>query len=556
MLADLIRIWGLWRARGSWLLIGLGIGVASALAAVALLALAGLGVAAGVAAGGGALAIFLLRPLMLARPALRWAERMASHEATFRALADTRIWFFRRLAERLPGGLGHTSAGDVRGRMIADIEALDGLYLRAVLPAVAAAAVVAAVALLLGAEPGLAALVAVPLGAALLLPFWLARQARAPAIAVASARGEVNRAALDPLLGLAETLSNQAEGAAAARLAQATAAMHAAEARLARRGAIGGAAGFLLAQLAMLGALGWALANAANGGLAGTTGAGLAVLALFMALAATEMLGLVPRAGTALAAAGAAARRLFTLADTPAPVAEPAMSAAGPAARPAGHAVRFEGVAFAWAPDRPVFTGLDLEWREGERLALLGPSGAGKSSIAALLLKLAAPQGGRITLGGVDLAQLPAADVRQTIACLSQDARIFDATIAENLRIAAPAAPDAALWRVLAQVGLAELVRALPQGLDTPCGEGGARFSGGQARRIALARALLPAAPLLVLDEPTTGLDAKTEREFLETLEVATRGRSVLLITHRLVGVEKPDRVLRLARGVALPAAG
>ena len=556
MLADLIRIWGLWRARGGWLLIGLGIGVASALAAVALLALAGLGVAAGVAAGGGALAIFLLRPLMLARPALRWAERMASHEATFRALADTRIWFFRRLAERLPGGLGHTSAGDVRGRMIADIEALDGLYLRAVLPAVAAAAVVAAVALLLGAEPGLAALVAVPLGAALLLPFWLARQARAPAVVVASARGEVNRAALDPLLGLAETLSNQAEGAAAARLAQATAAMHAAEARLARRGAIGGAAGFLLAQLAMLGALGWALAQAADGGLAGTTGAGLAILALFMALAATEMLGLVPRAGTALAAAGAAARRLFTLADTPAPVAEPAMSAAGPAARPAGHAVRFEGVAFAWAPDRPVFTGLDLEWREGERLALLGPSGAGKSSIAALLLKLAAPQGGRITLGGVDLAQLPAADVRQTIACLSQDARIFDATIAENLRIAAPAAPDAALWRVLAQVGLAELVRALPQGLDTPCGEGGARFSGGQARRIALARALLPAAPLLVLDEPTTGLDAKTEREFLETLEVATRGRSVLLITHRLVGVEKPDRVLRLARGVALPAAG
>ena len=556
MLADLIRIWGLWRARGGWLLIGLGIGVASALAAVALLALAGLGVAAGVAAGGGALAIFLLRPLMLARPALRWAERMASHEATFRALADTRIWFFRRLAERLPGGLGHTSAGDARGRMIADIEALDGLYLRAVLPAVAAAAVVAAVALLLGAEPGLAALVAVPLGAALLLPFWLARQARAPAVAVASARGEVNRAALDPLLGLAETLSNQAEGAAAARLAQATAAMHAAEARLARRGAVGGAAGFLLVQLAMLGALGWALAQAADGGLAGTTGAGLAILALFMALAATEMLGLVPRAGTALAAAGAAARRLVTLADTPAPVAEPAISAAGPAARPAGHAVRFEGLAFAWAPDRPVFTGLDLEWREGERLALLGPSGAGKSSIAALLLKLAAPQGGRITLGGVDLALLPAADVRQTIACLSQDARIFDATMAENLRIAAPAAPDAALWRVLAQVGPAELVRALPQGLDTPCGEGGARFSGGQARRIALARALLPAAPLLVLDEPTTGLDAKTEREFLETLEVATRGRSVLLITHRLVGVEKPDRVLRLARGVALPAAG
>jgi len=318
--------------------------------------------------------------------------------------------------------------------------------------------------------------------------------------------------------------------------------MHEQERLLARRGAIGGASGFLLGQMAMLGALGWALAHG--------PGSGLAVLGLFMALAAAETLGLVPRAGTALAAAGAAARRLFALADTQPRVTEPT----APAAMPPGNMLRFEAVGFAWSAERPVFTALELEWREGERLALLGPSGAGKSSIAAMVLKLAAPQAGRITLGGVDLASLPAESVRARIACLSQDARIFDASIAENLRIAAPEAPDAALWRVLAQVGLDELVRALPEALNTPCGEGGARFSGGQARRIALARALLPATPLLVLDEPTTGLDAETERAFLETLEVATRGRSVLLITHKLVGVEKPDRVLRLAMGRALPA--
>ncbi len=544
MIRDLFRVWGLWRARGGWLLIGAVVAVASALSAVALLALAGAGVASGVAMGGGALAILLLRPLMLARPALRWAERMASHEATFRALADTRVWFFRQLATRMPGGLGLTGTGDARGRMVADIEALDGLYLRAVLPALAAACVVAVVALLLGAEPGLAALVAVPLAAALLLPFWLARDASQAATAVAAARGQMNRAALDPLLGLSETLSNRAEHRAAARLAETTAAMHEQERLLARRGAIGGASGFLLGQLAMLGALGWALAHG--------TGHGLAVLGLFMALAAAETLGLVPRAGTALAAAGAAARRLFALADTVPRVTEPL----APLAMPPGHTLRFEAVGFAWSPDRPVFSALDLEWREGERLALLGPSGAGKSSIAAMILKLAAPQSGRITLGGVDLASLPAEAVRARIACLSQDARIFDASIAENLRIAAPDAPDAALWRVLAQVGLAELVRALPEALNTACGEGGARFSGGQARRIALARALLPATALLVLDEPTTGLDAETEKAFLETLEAATRGRSVLLITHRLVGVEKPDRVLRLAMGRALPAAG
>lgn len=175
----------------------------------------------------------------------------------------------------------------------------------------------------------------------------------------------MNRAALDPLLGLAETLSNQAEHRAAARLAAMTADMHEQERLLARRGAIGGASGFLLGQMAMLGALGWALAHG--------PGSGLAVLGLFMALAAAETLGLVPRAGTALAAAGAAARRLFALADTQPRVTEPT----APAAMPPGNMLRFEAVGFAWSADRPVFTALDLEWREGSGWRCLGPRGRG-----------------------------------------------------------------------------------------------------------------------------------------------------------------------------------
>jgi ATP-binding cassette subfamily C protein CydC len=541
---DLMRIWRLWATRRGWLLAGLAVAVLSALSAVALLALAGQGVAAGVAGAGGGMALLLTRPMVLVRPALRWAERMVSHEATFRALADTRVWFFRRLAERMPGGLGHTGAGDARARMIADIEALDGLYLRALLPAVAAAAVVLVAALLLGADPGLAALVALPLALAILLPIWLARSAAPAAEAVTQARGALHRAALDPLLGLTETLANNAESRAAARLSAATAAMHAAERRLSRRSALGGSLGTLCAQAALLGALGWALS--------GSGGLGLAVLGLFLALAAGETLALVPRAGAALAGAGAAARRLLMLADTPPPVVEPE----APLPLPRGNTLRFEGVTFSWGEGRDtVLRGLELEWREGERLALLGASGAGKSTLARLMLKFAAPGAGRITLGGQDIAGLAAADLRGRIACLSQDARIFEGSVAENLRIAAPAAPDAALWRVLAQVGMAEFIRSLPQGLETDCGEGGSRFSGGQARRIALARALLQAAPLLVLDEPGWGLDAETERAFLTVLEEATRGRSVLLITHRLLGVERPDRVLRLVGGKLFPAA-
>jgi ATP-binding cassette subfamily C protein CydC len=223
---------------------------------------------------------------------------------------------------------------------------------------------------------------------------------------------------------------------------------------------------------------------------------------------------------------------------------------------PADSTLRLEGLRFAWAPGAPeVLAGLDLTLRPGERIAILGPSGCGKSSLAALLQRLAAPTGGRITLGGADISTLAAAELRGRIVVLSQGARIFDDSVAANLRLAAPDAPEAALWRALAKAGMAEKIRGLPEGLDTRCGEGGARFSGGEARRLALARALLPPAAILILDEPTAGLDAETERLFLEQLAIAVEGRSLILATHRLTGVERPDRVLRLAGGRLLEAA-
>lgn len=545
---DLARVIGLWRPRFGWLALGAAVAAGSAVVGLALLALAGTSVAA--ALGGAALgaAVLLLRPLVVLRPAARWAERMVSHEATFRALADTRVWFFRRLAERLPGGLGLARAGDLLGRIVADVEALDGLYLRALVPAVVAVIVVGLAAAVLGMVPALAIIVAVPLLVALLLPLVLAPGAARAAGDVAAAQGRVRAAAVDPFVGLEDTLAANAEPRAAAALAGEAAVLGHAQRRLAWRAAWAGVAGALLVQAALLGAIGWGLAQG------GATGAaGFAVLGLFLAIAAGDSLGLLPRAGVALASAGSGARRLFGAADAPIPVPDPGT----PAETPAGFALRIEGLHFAWAPDRaPVFTGLDLDIPEGTHLALLGPSGAGKSSLAALLLKLAAPQAGRITLGGTDLAALPAADARRRITCLTQDARLFDDSIAENLRIAAPLAPDAALWRALDRAGIGEVVRALPEGLETGCGEGGARFSGGQARRLALARVLLSAAPVVILDEPTAGLDAETERAFLETLEAQMAGRTVILITHRLVGVEKPTRIMRLAGGQAVPAMG
>ena len=226
------------------------------------------------------------------------------------------------------------------------------------------------------------------------------------------------------------------------------------------------------------------------------------------------------------------------------------------AAVPTGFALRFESVHFRWREDRPpVFDGLTLEVPQGARVALLGPSGAGKSSLAALALKVDAPQQGRVLLGGVDIATLAAADVHRRIGWLAQATHLFDDSIRGNLTLARPDADDAALWGALDAARIGETVRALPDRLDTWVGEGGARFSGGQGRRLALARALLSPAPILILDEPCAGLDAETERAFLSTLNEVADGRSVLLITHRLTGVERLDRIWRLSGGKALAAA-
>jgi ATP-binding cassette subfamily C protein CydC len=545
MWADLARVLRLWGPRRNALVGALLVSMISALSGVALLALAGQGVAAGLAAGGifGLAALVWVRPMVLLRPLLRWGERMASHAAAFRALADTRVWFFRRLAERMPGGIGMRGSGDLLGRVIGDVDALDRLYLGGILPAGAGLAVLVAIVALLAGEPWLMLLVGLPLALALLLPLVLAPGAARAATRAADRRGGLRAAVVDPLAGLEDTLAANAETRAMERLRVADRELMRGQRSLAKRSAWAGASGGLLAQLAVLAALGWGLAG-------GSATAGMVVLALFLSVAAAEALGLMPRAGAALASAGASARRLFEAADTPAPVTEPSH----PAAIPPSNELILKDVRFGWRLGSPVLEGLDLTLREGERVAILGPSGAGKSTLAALLTKLAAPEAGTIRLGGVDIAELSAADIRTRIVVLSQQARLFDDTVAANLRLAAPGAPDAALWRALAKAGIADHIRGLPEGLLTRCGEGGARFSGGEARRIALARALLPPAGILILDEPTTGLDAPAETAFLATLATACEGRSLLLVTHRLTGAEPLDRVLRLAGGRLLPA--
>jgi ATP-binding cassette subfamily C protein CydC len=541
--APLFRIMGLWGRQTGWLLFGLVLSLAALVAGVGLMAVSGVTIGAAFAAGGLAIPA-LLRGFGGARVVLRYTERLVTHGAMFRALADLRVWFFRRLARTSAGGLGFRQAGDVLARLVGDVEALDGLYLRILLPLASAVLLLPVLVLLIGHRaPGLAAEVGVLFAAAaFVLPWLAARVSGRAGTGLAIEAGALRVAALDALTGLREVRAFAAEGRMLAAVQAREAAMLSAQQTMAARTALAGAASFLCAQIAVLAVLIDAGTNPAA-----------AIAGAFLVIAAFEAVSGLIRSGALAGHASASARRVLEAADAPVPVPDPA----DPAAMPTGTALRFEGVEFRWQPDRPpVFDGLSLEIAPGARVALLGPSGAGKSTLAALALKVVAPRSGHIRLGGVDIATLPAALIRARIGWLGQATHLFDDTIRANLLLARPDADEPALWAALDAARIGDVVRALPDRLDTWVGEGGTRFSGGQGRRLALARALLSPAPILILDEPCAGLDAETERAFLETLNETASGRTVILITHRLTGVERLDRIFRLSGGKAVAAAG
>ena len=540
----LVRIMSLWRSHALWLALGFLATLAALFAGVGLLTLSGAMV--GAAVTGAMVAPALLRGFGVARVVLRYFERLWMHEGTFRAIASLRVWFFRGLARSSAGGLGFRHAGDVLTRLVSDVEALDTLYIGIVVPLLCAVLLLPVLLVLIAPrDPLLAAVVgALFVVAAFALPWAAMRITSGAGQRLAAAAGGLRVAALDALTGLREVRAFGAEGRMLAAVQAREGALLAAQREVSARMAVASSASFLCGQFAILAVL-----------IAAGVGAEpvAAVAAAFLVLAAFEAVGGLSRAGALAGHAAIAAQRVVQAAEAPPPVPEPLR----PAPIPSSSALRFENVHFRWSPERaPVFEGLTLDVPQGSRVAILGPSGAGKSTLAALALKLAVPQEGRVLLGGTDIATLATRDLRARIGWLSQATHLFDDTIRANLRLARPDADDAALWAALDAARIGEVVRALPDGLDTWVGEGGARFSGGQGRRLALARTLLSDVAVLILDEPCAGLDGETERAFLATLNEVAEGRTVVLIMHRLTGVERLDRIWRLTGGHAVAAAG
>ena len=566
------RVLSLWRPKAGRLALGALLSVASALAGVLLLGLAGGTVASGSRVVGGiagvAAGAAILRVLGAGRIGLRYAERLATHDAMFRALADLRVWFFRSIARSAGSGLGFRRSADLLSRLVGDIETLDALYLRILVPFLAALAVLPVLVLVLVLARRDATL-AVTVGSlfvlcAVVVPLVAARMAWGAGAATGEAASALRVSVLDAVSGLREVRAFGAEGRVLANVQAREAALIAAQLGAARRVAFVDAFGGLASQAALIAVL----ASIATGLGGGAGAASSAVVAVFVVLAGFELAGGLPRAGVLAGAAAAAARRVVgATGDARSRETSAAQAHEGPTmrrgdtardavlARPADLTLRFEAVRFGWELGRPVLSDLTLAVAPGSRVAILGPSGAGKSTLASLALGLARPEHGRVTLGGIDVDRFDPATLRGTIALLNQSTHLFSDTIRANLLIGRAGADDASLWRSLDEAALGDWVRTLPDGLDTWLGEGGTTVSGGQGRRIALARALLSEAPILILDEPAAGLDSDAERAFLLSLDQGGGGRTVILIAHRLTGIERLDRIWRLSGGMAAAAA-
>ncbi|HSD66256.1 MAG TPA: thiol reductant ABC exporter subunit CydC [Vicinamibacteria bacterium] len=491
-------------------------------------------------------AVVGVRAFGVSRATLRYLERLVSHDVTLRLLARLRVAVFRALVPLAPARLADHRSGDLLGRAIEDVAALEGLFVRVLGPSLVAVAV----ALLLGAAltpfgAGLAAAAVTGfVGSGTVLPWLARRRGLAAGTRLARLRGELSARLVDGVQGEAELLAFGREADHASATAATSAAAVEAQQQHARASALGGALAGLGADLTAVAVLALAVPAVRSGGM---DGVGLAVVTL-VTLAAFEAVASLPGAWQGEGGARESARRLFELADQAPAVREPV--GPGPVAAGPPRVLEVHDLRFAYpGASRLALDGVSLRLEPGRRVAVVGASGSGKSTLVHLLLRFWDVPPGSYLLDETDARAWPSDRVRAAYAFAAQRVHLFTGTLRENLALAAPRAGDREVRAALAAVRLDDLVARLPDGLDTWVGEQGQRLSGGERQRLALARALLRDAPFLLLDEPTAHLDAVVEREVLAEIVRAGAGRGTLLVTHRLAGLDAFDEVLVLDRG-------
>ena len=536
--------------RHKWLLLlGIVLAIVTLLASIGLLTLSGWFLSASAVVGVAGIYSFNymlpaagVRGAAIIRTAGRYFERLVSHDATFRVLQHLRVFTFSKLLPLSPAGLARFRQGELLNRVVADVDTLDHLYLRVISPLVGALVVILVVTV------GLSVLdvtLALTLGGIMLLtllvmPPLFYRAGKPAGESMTRLRGQYRQQLTSWLQGQAELMLFNASDRYRRQMEKMEAHWLDAQRRQAELTALSQALMLLIGGIAVIAML-W-LASAGVGG--DTQPGALIALFVFCALAAFEALAPVTGAFQHLGQVIASAKRITQITEQ-----EPEVSfTQGEERKLERVALNLNQVSFSYPQQpSPALEKISLQVKAGEHIAILGRTGCGKSTLLQLLTRAWDPAEGEILLNGEPLAQLNEATLRQAMSVVPQRVHLFSATLRDNLLLASPNASDARLAETLERVGLAKLLD--DSGLNSWLGEGGRQLSGGELRRLAIARALLHDAPLMLLDEPTEGLDATTESQILDLLAEVMREKTVLMVTHRLRGLARFNQIIVMDNG-------
>jgi len=536
--------------RHKWMLtLGVVLAIITLLASIGLLTLSGWFLSASAVAGFAGLYSFNymlpaagVRGTAITRTAGRYFERLVSHDATFRVLQHLRVTTFSKLLPLSPAGLARYRQGELLNRVVADVDTLDHLYLRVISPLVGALVVIVVVTL------GLCLLdvnIALVLGGIMLLTLFLLpplfyRAGKPTGENLTRLRGEYRQQLTGWLQGQAELTIFGASRRYRAQMENTEMNWHEAQRKQSELTALSQALMLLIGGIAVMTML-WL----ASGGVGGNTQPGpLIALFVFCALAAFEALAPVTGAFQHLGQVVASALRITQITGQ-----QPEVQFSTTASDvPEQLALRLADVSFAYdGQAQPALDHINLTIPAGAHVAVLGRTGCGKSTLLQLLTRAWDPAQGQILFNDTPLTEMSEPALRKTVSVVPQRVHLFSATLRDNLLLAAPGAADDVLSAMLEKVGLHKLLE--DEGLNSWLGEGGRQLSGGELRRLAIARALLHDAPLMLLDEPTEGLDATTERQILDLLEKEMQGKTVLMVTHRLRGLADFDQIIVMDNG-------
>lgn len=530
----LIRFLQVSRKQWGWMGAGIVLGVVVIAANTLLMAISGWFIASMAVSGVSGVPFNYFFPsasirfLAIVRTVGRYAERLVTHEATFRNLAELRVWLFKRFEPLAPACLERYAGGDVAGTLRADVDALETLYLKVISPL--AAGVLSCVAGLLFlawfSPPSALAMLWFLALAGIGLPLLVRRVSEKPGRKSAVLAAELRSRVTEGLQGVEELILLGAVDRQAAAVEELSAQVVAEQERLGRIN------GLSFGGMALCAGSGVAavLLVASGQVISHEISPPHLVMLLLFSAALFEAAGQLPGALHNLPAAQESARRIFDLADAPIPVPDAPVHCS----MPRDMTLVFSDVSASYLPDSPVLRGISLIVPSGSSVVLTGGSGSGKSLLIELLLRFRNYQGS-ITLGGTEIRDLSKEALLSFVAAVPQRPYLFNGSIRDNILVGNVAAGDDELHRALVDSSLDMWVSGLPDGLDTQVGCNGSAVSGGEARRIALARALLKNAPILLLDEPTEGLDAETERTVVIRLKERFRrsGMTMLVVSHR-----------------------